>query len=69
MLWTYSENLHLASTIKKVAEQTMRELGNLLPASDRVFVVTSAALVEDSRPLQDDGEWQLPPGVEAVAEQ
>jgi amino acid adenylation domain-containing protein/non-ribosomal peptide synthase protein (TIGR01720 family) len=68
MLWTYSENLHLASTIQKLAEQTMRELGNLLPASDRVFAVMPAMLVEESRPLQDDGEWQLPPSVEAVAE-
>lgn len=68
ILWTYSENLHLASTIQNVAEQTMRELGNLLPASDRVFMVTPAVLVEESRPLQDDGEWQLPPSLEAVAE-
>ncbi len=68
MLWTYSENLHLPATIQKLAEQTMRELGNLLPASDRVFAVMPAVLVEESRPLQDDGEWQLPPSVEAVTE-
>jgi amino acid adenylation domain-containing protein/non-ribosomal peptide synthase protein (TIGR01720 family) len=68
MLWTYSENLHLAATIQKVAEQTMRELGNLLGCSDRQFMVTPAVLVEESRPIQGDGEWQLPPSVEAVAE-
>jgi amino acid adenylation domain-containing protein/non-ribosomal peptide synthase protein (TIGR01720 family) len=68
MLWSYSENLHLATTIQRLAEQTMRELGALAPADGRPFTVTPAVLVEESRPLQQDGEWQLPPSVEAVAE-
>jgi hypothetical protein len=31
-------------------------------------VVPPAVLVEESRELQTDGEWQLPPSVEAVIE-
>ncbi len=69
LLWTYSEHLHLPSTIQRLAEQTMRELGDLVPAgSERTFVVGPAVIVEESRPMQDDGDWQLPPEVQAVSE-
>jgi amino acid adenylation domain-containing protein/non-ribosomal peptide synthase protein (TIGR01720 family) len=68
LLWTFSENLHLATTIQELAQQTMRELGNLAPGNSDEFVVGPAVLVEESRELQMDGEWQLPPSVEAVIE-
>jgi amino acid adenylation domain-containing protein/non-ribosomal peptide synthase protein (TIGR01720 family) len=68
MLWSYSENLHLAATIQRLAEQTMRSLGTLVTGGSRTFSVSPAIVVEESRPLQDDGEWQLPPSLEAVAD-
>jgi hypothetical protein len=66
MLWTFSEHLHLASTIQSLAEQTLRELGGFLGA-DRPFVVEPAVLVEETRPLQN-GEWHLSQDPQAVAE-
>lgn len=66
MLWTFSEHLHLASTIQRLAEQTLRELGGFLGA-DRPFAVEPAVLVEETRPLQN-GEWQLSQDSQAVAE-
>jgi non-ribosomal peptide synthase protein (TIGR01720 family) len=60
LVWTYSENLHLASTAKAMAEATVTELQWLLAPDNPGQEPAVAQLVDESRPMESDGRWRLP---------
>jgi amino acid adenylation domain-containing protein/non-ribosomal peptide synthase protein (TIGR01720 family) len=68
LVWSYSANVHAATTVRKLAEATIAELHALVRGDDAEGEPPQVAIeIDEERGLEEDGGWRLPSSAEAAA--